>query len=88
MTDATCYTRLVSVGTLLRERETVRLSGSFPTEWPGFHPRTPWMGKTLLVDRNDVCLQVVRPRWATTGHLSVALDVSLVEAEAALGHGF
>src|ERR1700693_2429254 len=37
----------------LARRETGRLHGTFPTEWPGFHPRMPWMGKTLVVDQRS-----------------------------------
>src|SRR5437660_11796838 len=62
----------VGLGTSLRRRETVRLHGSFPTEWPGFHARMPCMGKTLVVDNNVPGSEVVRPRWTRTGRLSVA----------------
>ncbi len=47
----------------------------------------PCVGKTLLVDHNALCLQVVRPRWAETGVLSGRLDGAAVEAKAQFGDG-
>jgi hypothetical protein len=36
----------------------------------GFHARTPCVGKMFSVENNAPFSQVVRPRWARTGHLS------------------
>ncbi len=89
-----CYSFFVGLGTLPRKRETVRLR--VPSQWNirWVPNKKPCSGKIFPVERNAPCLQVVRPRWARTGTLSVcpvewqhSHDVSCVEAEAVLASG-
>jgi len=72
----------VGLGTLVRQRETVCLHGTFPTEWPGSEQEVHAEAKTLVVD-NAPCPAC----WARTGHLSIAPMHRTVKPKQRTGFG-